>query len=116
MIMINMVQASESLPHLNINKDTVVGLVQHFVAFCMQRELKRDLGLASWDLSCLGHLDVAADQLDWLQHVTGMSNDQTEKSVSESEIAAFYDEEYTVKILMMFLYTFLVLRPCCAKT
>lgn len=52
----------------------MVGLIQHFVAFCVQRELKRDFGLAPWDLSCLGHLDVAADQLDGLQHI----RDQTD--------------------------------------
>lgn len=59
---------SVSVAHLNVDEDTVVGLVQHFVAFCVQRELKGDLGLACRDFSCLGHLDVTADQLDGLQH------------------------------------------------
>lgn len=56
-----------SLPHLNVDKDAVVGFIEHFVAFGIQRELKRDLGLACWNFSCLGHLDVTADQLDGLQ-------------------------------------------------
>ena len=62
-----------ALTHLNVDKDAVVRLIQHFVAFCLQRELKGDLSLASWDLSCLSHLNVTADQLDGLQHVTGRS-------------------------------------------
>lgn len=60
-----------ALTHLNVDKDAVVGLIQHFVAFCLQRDLKGDLRLASWDLSCFGHLNVTADQLDGLQNVTG---------------------------------------------
>lgn len=54
---------------LNVDKDAVVGLVQHFVAFGVQRKLKRDLCFACWDFSCLGYLDVAADQLDGLDRV-----------------------------------------------
>lgn len=57
-----------SLTHLNVNKDTMVGFVEHFVALGVQRELKWDLGLARWNFSCLGHLNVTADQLDGLQH------------------------------------------------
>lgn len=57
-----------SLTHLNVDEDTVVSLVQHFVAFSVQWELKGDLSLASWDFSCLRHLDVTADQLDGLRH------------------------------------------------
>lgn len=57
-----------SLTHLNVDKDTMVGFIEHFVAFGIQREFKRDLGLAWWNFSCLGYLNVAADQLDGLQH------------------------------------------------
>lgn len=57
--------------HLNVDKDAVVGFVEHFVAFGIQRELKGDLGFARWNLSCLGYLDVAADQLDGLQQEAG---------------------------------------------
>lgn len=49
------------LAHLNVNKHAMVGFVEHFVAFGVQRELKWDLGLARWNLSCLGHLNVTAD-------------------------------------------------------
>lgn len=57
-----------SLTHLNVDKDTMVGFVEHFVAFAIQRELKWDLGLAWGNFSCLGYLDVTADQLDGLQY------------------------------------------------
>lgn len=56
--------------HLNVDKDSVVGLVQHFVAFGVQRELKGNLSLSSRDFSSLGHFNVTADQLDGLQHVS----------------------------------------------
>ena len=55
-----------SLAHLDVDKDTVVGLIQHFVAFSVQRELEGDLSLSCWNLSCFGHLDVTADELDGL--------------------------------------------------
>lgn len=48
----------------------MVGLIQNFVAFCEQRELKGDLSFTSGDFSSLGNLDVAADQLDGLQNIT----------------------------------------------
>lgn len=54
------------LTHLNVDKNTMVGLIEHFVALGVQRELKGDLGFACWDFPRLGHLDVAADQLDGL--------------------------------------------------
>lgn len=57
-----------SLTHLNVDKDTMVGFIEHFVAFGIQREFKRDLGLARGNFSCLGYLNAAADQLDGLQH------------------------------------------------
>lgn len=44
----------------------MVRLVQNFVALCVEGELKGDLGLACWDLSCLGHFNVVANQLDGL--------------------------------------------------
>lgn len=59
---------SVSPTHLNVDEDTVVGLVQNFVAFCVQRKLKGDLSFACRDFSRLGHLDITADQLDGLQH------------------------------------------------
>lgn len=49
------------LAHLNVNKDAMVGFKEHFVAFGVQRELKWDLGLAWWNFTCLGHLNVTAD-------------------------------------------------------
>lgn len=53
--------------NLDVDEDPVVSLIQSFVAFGIEGELERDLGLASWDLAGLGHLDVAADQRDGLQ-------------------------------------------------
>ena len=58
---------------LDVDEDTVVGLIQHFVAFGLQGELKGDLSLPSWDLPCFGHLHVTADQRDGLQNGTGRS-------------------------------------------
>lgn len=55
------------MSYLNVDEDAVVRLVQHFAALCVQGELEGDLSLACWDFSCLGHLDVAADQLDGLR-------------------------------------------------
>lgn len=49
----------------------MVRLVQHLVALRAERELEGDLGLACWDLSCLGHFNVVANQLDGLQLVEG---------------------------------------------
>lgn len=60
---------SVSPTHLNVDEDTVVGLVQNFVAFRVQRKLKGDLSLSCWNFSCLGHLDITANQLDGLQHM-----------------------------------------------
>lgn len=54
------------MTHLDVDKDPMIRLVQNFVSFCEQGELKGDLCLPSWDLSSLGHLDVAAEQLDRL--------------------------------------------------
>lgn len=54
---------------LDVDKDPVVRLVQHLVALCVERELERDLGLPCWDLPCLGHFNVVANQLDRLQLV-----------------------------------------------
>lgn len=47
----------------------MVRLIQHLVAFGAERELEGDLSLACWDLSCLGHFNVVANQLDGLQSV-----------------------------------------------
>lgn len=56
---------------LDVDEDPVVSLVQHLVALRAERELEGDLGLACWDLSCLGHFNVVAYQLDGLQLVEG---------------------------------------------
>lgn len=44
----------------------MVGLVQHFVALCVQGELKGNLCLASWNLAWLHHFNVAGDELNGL--------------------------------------------------
>lgn len=57
--------------HLDVDEDPVVRLVKHLVPLCVERKLEGDLGLACWDLSCLGHLDVVANQLDGLRRDAG---------------------------------------------
>lgn len=72
-----------SLTHLNVDKDAMVGFIEHFVAFGIQRELKWDLGLAWWNFSCLGYLNVTADQLDGLQHEAGVLDQAGMKTPSD---------------------------------
>lgn len=66
------------LSDLDVDEDAVVGLVQNFVSFGAQRELEGDLRLPCWDLSCFGHLDVTADQLDglWIHDRCGCTASQ----------------------------------------
>lgn len=47
--------------YLNVDEDAVVGFVQHFVALDIERKLKGDFGLATWDLPWFHHLNVAGD-------------------------------------------------------
>lgn len=58
--------------HLDVDKDAMISLKQHFVALGLQRELKRDLCLACWDFTCPHHFNVTAYQLDRLQQQTTM--------------------------------------------
>lgn len=57
--------------YLNVDKNAMVGLIQHFVALCVQGELKGNLCLASRHLALLYHFNVARNKLNGLLQKEG---------------------------------------------
>lgn len=103
--------------NLDVDEDPVVSLIQSFVAFGIEGELERDLGLASWDLAGLGHLDVAADQRDGLQKQRQMQSvdlqsnqdNQTspnKDSTTRKEVGTFWPQLFEhISLLISFRLT-----------
>lgn len=89
---------------LDVDEHAVVRLVQDFVAFCVQGELKGDLRFTSRDFSCFGHLDVTADQLDGLDRVVESLEDADALGAQLQGHHSLHAQQDAVMLQRLFTY------------